>query len=199
VTAALRIDRAANPYLDIARAERFGDYGNPVSSRWSEEITRAVREKRDRRSLCRRFAFAIPDEWAIGVCVKHGPIVEMGAGTGYWASLIAASGGDVIAYDDRSWELESTYFDVRRGTPEDLANHTDRTLLLCWPPMDEMCERALDHYRGERVIYVGEGVGGCTGTDAFHERLGAGFEKIDGCSIPQWDGIHDRLSVWRRR
>ena len=50
-------------------------------------------------ALRRRYAWAVPDERALRILEHFGPIVEVGAGKGYWASLLAARGVDVVAYD----------------------------------------------------------------------------------------------------
>mgnify|MGYP001603501330 CR=1 FL=1 len=52
-----------------------------------------------REILVRLYAWAVPTEEVIRTLVKHAPIVEIGAGTGYWAHLIHQMGGDILAYD----------------------------------------------------------------------------------------------------
>jgi hypothetical protein len=57
---------------------------------------------RSRDELCRRFAWAIPSPQAVHalrrVLARRG-LVEIGAGTGYWAALLAHAGVDVRGYD----------------------------------------------------------------------------------------------------
>ena len=54
---------------------------------------------------------------------------------------------------------------ARRGGPEVLAGHADRTLLLCYPDEDEaeegggMAAQCLRHYAGGMVVHVGELLG----------------------------------------
>lgn len=55
-----------------------------------------------RAELVRRYAWAVPDAAAIAALAARSPLVEIGAGTGYWARLLAAAGADIIAYDDYS-------------------------------------------------------------------------------------------------
>ena len=33
--------------------------------------------------------------------VRHTPLIEIGAGSGYWAMCLARAGADIIAYDSR--------------------------------------------------------------------------------------------------
>ena len=45
------------------------------------------------------YSFAIPCESALEFMKDYSPICEMGAGSGYWAKLLADRGVDIIAYD----------------------------------------------------------------------------------------------------
>src|SRR5579885_3340312 len=87
----------------------------------------SIAEFAARDYACERWAWAVPDEKAIKTLVEHSPVVEIGAGTGYWARLATEAGGDVVAYDSRMgqrtakkkrhrWVKEcGAYFPVRRG------------------------------------------------------------------------------------
>lgn len=143
----------------------------------------------------------------------------MGSGTGYWAWQLSQLGVDVLAYDayppalstenyhhcprnenrELTGEHGNSYFPVQTGTPEILAQHADRTLFLCWPPYDEpMAAECLQHYAGNRLVYIGEGDGGCTGDDAFHEMLEQEWEEVASHRLIQWEGIHDWATVYDR-
>jgi hypothetical protein len=217
-----------------------------------------------RRAGCSTYAWAIPSEEALDLIAQHGPIVEIGAGTGYWARLLAGRGVDIICYDMyppivdelNGWhDKAGLFYPVNGGGPEIAAEHPDRTLLLCWPPYSptktirivepdeeegwekktaEMApgiehtlwykpnadshlgSEALKAYEdagGQKLIYIGEGSGGCTAGPAFHARIGQGCDhwgddvcfcpppawvEIDDIAIPQWDGIHDHMWILRR-
>ena len=47
------------------------------------------------------FAFGVPSEEICEAIAAHTPIVELGAGTGYWAAMLARRGADVPAFDCR--------------------------------------------------------------------------------------------------
>lgn len=164
----------------------------------------------DRNDLCARYAWAIPNDEALDAIAKVGPIVEVGAGTGYWASLLADRGVDVVAYDlyppphpRNHWHegAAAVHFPVARGGPAKVARHPDRALMLCWPPYAKpMAFHCVRLYAGSTVVYIGEGAGGCTGDDRFHELLGVEYgEPVESIAIPQWPGIHDRLEIFRRK
>ena len=61
--------------------------------------------------------------------------------------------------------FQGTFTEVKAGSPADLAAHSDRALLLCWPynaveaetngtsDWDASC---LDHWKGKTLVHVGE-------------------------------------------
>lgn len=161
-----------------------------------------------RRPLCRRYSFAIPSEEAVrAIAALPGPIVELGAGTGYWASLIAGEGGDITAYDKyppgrarNRYGFREAFFPVRRGTPDTLKQGKVKwgTLFLCWPCYNtDFALQALCAFEGSHVAYVGEGGGGCTGNDEFHMELSRWSERR-AIPIPQWWGLNDTLTIYQR-
>ena len=171
-----------------------------------------------RDKLTSVFAWAVPNDAALTCMVKHcrernqKGIVEMGAGTGYWASLLEPLLGpelDIICYDkahpvsrDNAWHVgvSDTHFTVRDGVPETLRDHADRALFLCWPPYSNpMASDCLDFYGGDTLFFVGEDEYGCTGDGAFFEALRNDWKHQESVSIPQWPGVHDTLGVWTRR
>lgn len=161
--------------------------------------------------LINKYGFAVPNEAAIRECVNRSPIIEIGAGLGYWAKLITEAGGDVVCFDDFSWEWRdgaAQWFEVRAGGPEKVEEHPDRALFLCWPPLAgsclypeekvyDMAADALGRYRGRAVIVVGEGEGGCTAGAAFFALL-EGWREVAEVAIPRWFGINDWLRVYER-
>ena len=55
--------------------------------------------KADREWPCWSLAFAVPSERALDLLASYAPLVEMGAGTGYWARLLQLRGVQVAAFD----------------------------------------------------------------------------------------------------
>lgn len=211
----------ANPYLEEAtpylRSPRF-----PFDSDFNP--TRLVEGFKMREILTRKYAWAIPNQAALDVLRKYAPIIEIGAGTGYWAFLLRQMQVDIVAYDIRipdgsilpddasrehieafpgnAYHLGHTpWTDVLPGGPEMAGQHPNRTLFLCWPPyQDPMASDCLKQFKGNTVIYVGEGGWGCTGDDEFHDLLEENFVEIeeDFVAIPRWEGVNDRFCVYRR-
>lgn len=191
-------------YLDLFRA--VSGHGDRLIG---GDITKFVESVSSRHTLTGRFAWAVPSSQALDVIARHSPIVEMGAGTGYWAHLLRERGVDVIAYDKcvpgtngkaNSWhKTATTYTDVRLGTPGVLKRHPDRTLFLCWPPYaEQMAYESVRIWKGETLIYIGEESGGCTANDRFFKYVGRHFREVCSVAIPHWWTVHDSLQIYER-
>jgi len=158
-----------------------------------------------REFLVHRYAWGTPTEEILRKVQASGPIVEMGAGSGYWAWLLRTLSADIVAYDAfagprRNMNVSSlsgiSWTEVGFGGPEVLTDHSDRTLLLCWPPAGDMAFRCLDYWKGDVLAYVGDP--SVTADEAFHARLRQEFREISRIRAPSWPGISDYLTVWRR-
>jgi hypothetical protein len=142
------------------------------------------------------FGFALPTEPALRAIADVSPrgVVEIGAGTGYWARLLHDRGVDVVAFDvapppsiDNPWFAGvMPWYPVRVGDESAVDRHAQRTLLLVWPTRNEdWGAAALERFAdagGQRVAFVGEPVGGRTGDDRLHALLG----EVDRC----WSCAH---------
>lgn len=186
-----------NPYHQEAEAAKYLRYD------W-----RSHTDHRD--ALVAKYAWAIPNDNAIQVLAGMGPIIEMGAGNGYWAKLIVEAGGTIEPYDKNPGEHhcastpQTVWHPVIEGGPESItARHENHVLLLVWPPyMGELAFDALTRFLeigGKTVVFVGESQGGCTADDAFFKLLEARFDEVGDTDIPQWDGLHDYLTVYQRK
>jgi hypothetical protein len=136
------------------------------------------------------------------------PILEVGAGSGYWAHELQLAGAIVKATDPGAGSYRSfgywkkLWAEVERlDAVEAVSQYPDWTLLTVWPDLAPPTWplEMLHEYAGPTVLYVGEGHGGCTGSDEFHELLEEKFDLVSEINIPQFDGIHDRLFVYQRK
>ena len=134
--------------------------------------------------LRRTYAWGVPSAEALQAIADASPhgVVEVGAGTGYWAHLLELEHGtSVSAFDVSPCQLGDIngfhalanvgnvipFANVSSGGAEVAALYPQRTLLLCWPPRESdgsgtgerdvamMACDALNHYTGETVAYVG--------------------------------------------
>jgi|EP01049_Picozoa_sp_SAG25_P000647 hypothetical protein len=126
-----------------------------------------------------RYAWAIPNNRALKICEAFQPIVEIGAGAGYWARLLRERGVEVAAFDrdvgpDTRAAGEagaSAWAWVERGGSEQLrrCRFRDSTLLLCFPDDLDFRQEAgdggappslslacLQEFSGDTIIHVGE-------------------------------------------
>ena len=163
-----------------------------------------------RKDLVKEFSWAVPTTKTIQKLVELGPIVEMGAGTGYWASQVKIAGGDIIAYDQNPpanglggegfginlWQSNNEHGVVFKGTPIDLKNHSDRALFLCWPPLNSlMAKKCLSYWKGDTLIYVGNEIN-CADKH-FYSTLTDNFQLIETHSLPDWIGGDDWMTIWK--
>lgn len=163
-----------------------------------------------RQHLATRYAWSIisPGDvaWIVGQLDGRN-VVEVGAGTGYWAWQLEQAGVDVAAYDphpageDNKYCKAGPYTTVLQDDASSVKHHQDRALLMVWPPYGgEHARHALSVYEGDLLIYAGEGWGGCTADDGFYELLDA--EWVEASVSPKhvtWWGIHCRLSAYVRK
>jgi hypothetical protein len=171
-----------NPYLDLVEA---------IQSLPSDPQL-AIRKK-----LIWAYSWAIPNEEAVDTLRSLSPLIELGAGSGYWAWLLRQAGADVIAFDQNP-KAPPHWTSVEEGDEGVIESHPHRTLFLCWPPYrDEMACRALRAYSGSIVAYVGE-MNGRTADDEFHELLSREFVLKRQVKIPSWPGYRDLLQIFER-
>ena len=210
---------SSNEYLERLLTEARDHIVMPDEDKWEKPIPRWDGLARvDRMDWTRKYAWSIPNEEALECLARHAPIVDMGAGTGYWSYLMRQRGIDVIPYNVKHSVITdhfSKYVWVpqSRGGPAKLRKHGDRTLFLSWPDYNtDFAARCLEEYPGDTVIYVGEGSGGCTGDAKFHERLDGyrydenyeeqvvptPWRETETVAIPQWWGMNDYMAVYKR-
>lgn len=153
------------------------------------------------------FAWAIPNHDAIQYLCKQSPIVEVGAGSGYWAHRIAAEGGQIAATDPRFWDTQAKALDIVYPEPwcvihkipsQFVSFPPGATLFICWPGyMEKWPAKLLQRYPGTDVIYVGDD--SLCADDGFHEMLDADWDIEAVIEIPQFMKIRDRLIHYRRK
>jgi hypothetical protein len=153
-----------------------------------------------------RFGFAVLTQQTVDAIVKHAPLLEIGCGSGYWSYELRKAGVDVVAtdpgigkyYDMSGWK---PFIDIELidGVTA-VRKYPNRALLIVWPDYDTPWSfETLQTFEGTTVIYVGEGNGGCTANDEFHELLSTHYEQHEEIAIPQFWGLHDRLEVYKRK
>jgi putative endonuclease len=163
-----------------------------------------------RSGFVSRYAFSIPTIGIIDEIARHSPLVEIGAGGGYWAMCLRDAGADIIAYDRRPpgdeppWEwreanqwFDDTWFLVHEGDETMAGRYPERSLFLCWPPIfDPMAVSALRSYReagGKTLVYVGSP--GSSADESFFDELKS-LKMIVSLRIPSWPGMEEWLMIY---
>ena len=209
-----------NPYWDIVSpavsehdGRRFVDGGRKAGSArlaYAQMLLQAV------------YAYAIPSpetvEWVSTFCGGR-PLIEHGAGRGYWAMQLAQAGLRVEAYDSeppdqtenvsfpRAAGQRDVWYPVEGlGSPaECMADRADHVLFLCWPPgwgnpMASDALAAFEKAGGSRLILIGQRRGGMNATDEFFDSLSIGWELAsEDSKFVSWWNLSDIAQGWVRR
>lgn len=151
-----------------------------------------------------QFSFAVLTEEMVELLRPYEPILEVGSGNGYWAWELARRAVAVTATDPgtgryRCPEWKSWTAIDRLTAVEAVRKWPDLTLLLVWPDYGKpWAVEALREWRGKYAIYVGEWRA-ATADEAFHDLLEQEFVQEREVEIPMFDGLHDRLWIFRRK
>ena len=213
------VARGANPYAAAigallgVDADPGADLATALTSagRWrgSSGVQRLLDLPGRRRQLVAAFAWAVPARAALDALAGLGPLLEVGAGTGYWTALLQARGVDVVATDVRPPAPDQPTAFHAAGEPwapvvamagtDAVRRHPGRTLFLCWPPYDDDAAAydPLRAYRGDRLAYAGE-LDGPTASPRFRRELRANWALAEAIALPCWPGLRDRLHVFER-
>lgn len=180
-----------------------------------------------RKSYIQKYAHAVPTPAALKAIASFAPIIEIGAGTGYWASLLRQDGVDILCYDQNPpghpgsgnhFHKDATcWTEVLSGDDSAIDLYPNHTLLLCWPPPNsDMPARTLARYRGDHFIYVGELPTdedtylfldrpgkpvrkGITIKPEFFAALRSSWELVLTVILPHWEICVDNLYIFERK
>jgi hypothetical protein len=217
-----RLDAGENPYRDLVAIlaapapepedplELIRVLAQPTYWGLPFGLAQVLRIADRRRELVQLCAWAIPTAEALDALARYSPLLDSGAGMGYWVALLQAAGVDVVAYDlappgadasnDYHHRRRRAWTEVQRASGVDaVRRHPDRTLVLGWPPYDDDASsyEPLRAYRGDVVIHIGE-LDGASGSVRFHRELALNWTVVEEVDLPHWPGLDDRVLVYRR-
>lgn len=159
-----------------------------------------------RREFIKEFSFAVPCAEAINAITRYSHnLLEVGAGTGYWSALLSTIVPNILACDFMENDYGQTfgvYHTVIKAKAEGfIRQHPDHDVLMCWPNYrDVWSSLALRAMASGRIVFfISEGPGGCVGNDNTFRRLERDFDELERVRIPQWSGMHDYLSIHRKK
>ncbi len=189
----------------------FGGLTVDLLAGWRDEagnLSYNQPNKVDRFELASRYSWTITDPATVDFIVEHAAprVIDPLAGSGWWAKLLTERGLDVLASDlepgASKWHSHGVVTPVLTlDAREAVAAHgRDRTLLLSWPPyVDDLGANVVAAYGGNRIIYIGEGEGGCCGDDAMFAAFDTCWVEVAGIRPVQWFGMHDYVTVYERK
>ncbi len=184
---------------------RFGEVYRSYRMTWDSyyPIGKTMAMYQERTAFIQEFGFSVPTAEALDAVAAFSPLVEVGAGSGAWAHLLAARGANVIATDP---ELEHFPFSVGRYYP--IQRLQAKTAVRRWPERNVFCawpslrhtwlrQAAKAMLPGRMLIAIREDA---TADERTWDYLESAFTQIgDGLEIPSWHYCHDRLEIWRKR
>ncbi|MFI8370085.1 hypothetical protein [Streptomyces sp. NPDC085466] len=163
-----------------------------------------------RELLSRTFSWTIAApstlRWIVR-CASGAGLLEVGAGTGYWAARLRQAGADIVATDAHGVEHNGFAGGFQHAQTvvcsavDAVRRYPGRTLMILWPPKDDpMAAQALRAYQGDSFLYVGEGPGGMCADTAFFAELERGWLPAAIAPLTvRWLGHRDRPTLYRRR
>lgn len=125
----------------------------------------------------------------------------------YWSYLLRQRGVDVVTHDYAPLGGEKfnryhydlwPWTEVLEGDATVVQGYSDRSLLVCWPPLFSSLGEVLRYFTGNLVIYIGD-QGHRTATLA---GLEGAFDEVERHEVVAMDpspGVSAHLSVWRRK
>lgn len=151
-----------------------------------------------RRELVEEYSWAVPREDVIQYCAEFDDLLEIGAGNGYWASLIEDAGGDIRATDITP--PEDTYTEVEQSSWNNLKpSISSRAVLLVWPPYDKGVAAGVARQSPNHILYVGESRGGCTAEKEFFDIVKSEYGLVGKLDLHSYTGIHDDFFHYSRK
>jgi len=144
---------------------------------------------------------------------KHTPILSIGSGCAFFENILQKMDMNVIVTDPGLTHQNPgmrQFCSVENLTANDaITKYSDvNVLMINWPDYDnEWAFLALELFSEKatsesRVVYCGEGDGGCTADQAFHDLLSAKWKEVASWSPPRWGTAlsnHDYCGVYRLR
>jgi len=206
-----------NPYLRdvLALKETIPEWDDFFNSEKPEERgNNWIRLEILGQPLCEKYSWAIPDQRALNIIAQFQPIIEVGAGNGYWAHLLRKQNVHIRCCDNyvnysTLWTLVEKSGPMILQQNDIIEKHY--TLMLCYPDeASDLSYQCLQYYEGEYIIHIGElaMTGTCSGfpqapfgrttNSQFQIELMEHFHCILLAELPRFPFSKDYISVWKR-
>ncbi len=158
--------------------------------------------------LREEYAYSAPSPKLLQLIAEHSPLIEIGAGNGYLASVLRAMGADIVALDafpveeGQNWFFNTSVFGlptkkgsswttVIKGNAASLEEYSDRVLLLCWPPKNAMAIESLTHFKGRQIILIANK--SCCADAKFYDMLDKNWHLQLEVKTDSWAMCHTEV------
>ncbi|AYV80166.1 MAG: hypothetical protein Gaeavirus13_8 [Gaeavirus sp.] len=131
--------------------------------------------------------------------IKSYKILSIGSGNGFWEFLLHKSGLQIIASDIK--QSKTPYYDVEHLSGYDAVRKYSNynVLFINWPSdKNKWAFTALDIFKGNIVIYIGDMHADCAADDDFYERIWTDF-TIQHIELDSWRPLRDGLYICKRK
>jgi hypothetical protein len=156
----------------------------------------------EREEFIGRLGFSLVTQEIVDYIVGYRrPVLSIGCGSGFVEHVLTQSGCMVVATDNYarqySREWEPGFISIENISAQDaVCKYHGYDVFVSWPCYAEQWayEAAKNMKVGNYLYYIGEGYGGCTADDDFHDLLYTDFVLQENTpSLPQFSGLHDEF------
>lgn len=206
------LNRKIDPQLELEINKITEQVENKqIPEYYPREMINSLDGYRLRSNFIKKMGFAlIANEWIkpLSQWISNRKCLEVMSGTGALSFALQQQGIDITATDDFSWKPHEDWEGNNRlwaiienvdaiNAVEKYGESID-IIIMSWPYMDDIALKVLQKMREINpsciMIYIGEGCGGCTADDDFHNTMNEieddEFEQAIS-DFKHWWGLHD--------
>lgn len=156
-----------------------------------------------------KYVWAVPTDEAIERMSEFSPIIEIGAGAGYWAWCARQFGVEIVAFDcevsppgeNLRRALDELHFtEVLEGDENKICDYPNHTLFLVYPPskVPPLGIRCLNLYKRRHLLYAGPPWRSheAAGDAWFHAELENKWRLLHRIALPSDNNADDALCVY---
>jgi hypothetical protein len=159
-----------------------------------------------RGEFVKTFSWAIPNieciyEIILFACKEK--ILSVASGNCFIERFIEFLGGIITSSDSMISHCEFNAFHKnfqKLDAVEAIRQNPTNVLFMCWPSYQgKYAYDALNEFKGNKFIYIGEDEDGCCGSPLFFDLLKNEWELKKQVEIECWYTIHDRMEFYERK
>ena len=87
----------------------------------------------------------------------------------------------------------------RLDSVSSIIKYDPEVLMMVWaPPASPMAYNSLKAFKGNLLVWIGQGYQGANGNDAFFIELDENWKEVANIDMPRWDDGNDGCTVFQR-